>query len=149
MQLLISDFKLDVDSPYPMPNKEVIFQKPEPMDYPQQKIRFKHYGKAIEDLIAEAIKIEDLEKKKVLTQVLANLMKKTYLTWNRDSVNDELILSDLKLLSKGQLQVEEGFELTRTQEILALTKKKRTNNPKNQKHHNPRHKKSNYKKKRY
>jgi len=146
---VISDFKLDVDSPYPMPDKEVIFQKPEPMTYPQQKMRFKHYGKGIEDLINEAIKIEDEDKKKVLTQVLANLMKKTYLTWNRDSVDDELIFSDLKLLSKGQLKVEEGFQLTRTQEILAHTKKKRSNNPKSQKHHNPRHKQNNYKKKRY
>ena len=105
---IISDFKLDVDSPYPIPDKETIFKKPEPLAYPQNKIKFKHYGKSVENFIAEAIKMKDSEEKTELIRAIANLMKKSYLTWNRESVDDDLIFSDLKLLSKGQLQVDKN-----------------------------------------
>lgn len=141
---IISDFKLDVDSPYPIPDKETIFKKPEPLAYPQNKIKFKHYGKSVENFIAEAIKMKDGEEKTELIRAIANLMKKSYLTWNRESVDDDLIFSDLKLLSKGQLQVDSDFKLEQTNDILALNvKKKATNN-----HKNKNHKNKNYQKKR-
>lgn len=142
---IISDFKLDVDSPYPIPDKETIFKKPEPLAYPQNKIRFKHYGKSAENFIAEAIKMEDGEEKTELIRTIANLMKKSYLTWNRESVDDDLIFSDLKLLSKGQLQVDADFKLEQTNDILALNVKKKTTNTN---HKNKNHKNKNYQKKR-
>ena len=123
---IISDFKLDVDSPYPIPDKETIFKKPEPLGYPQSRIRFKHYGKNTEEIIAKAIDMEDGDEKNELIKLIANLMKKSYLMWNRDSVDDSLILSDLETLSKGKLKVSEGFVLTQTNEILAQNKKKKT-----------------------
>lgn len=142
---IISDFKLDVDSPYPIPDKETIFKKPEPLAYPQNKIRFKHYGKSTENFIAQAIEMQDGEEKTELIRVIANLMKKSYLTWNSESVDDDLIFSDLKLLSKGQLQVNSNFKLEQTNDILALniTKKKTNIN-----HKNKNHKNKNYQKKR-
>jgi len=129
---IISDFKLDVDSPYPIPDKETIMKKPEKLDYPQSRIKFKHYGKSIEYIIEEAVKMEDGEMKTELIKMIANLMKKSYLTWNRESVDDDLIISDLESLSKGKLKVEESFKLTQTNDILAQTaKKKRSSNHKN------------------
>lgn len=134
---IISDFKLDVDSPYPYPDKEKILEKPEPLDYPQSKIRFKHYGKNVEGFIAKAIEMQDGEEKTELIKTIANLMKKSYLTWNRESVDDDLIFSDLKLLSKGQLQTDSEFKLEQTNDILALNvKKKPATNHKNKNHKN-------------
>lgn len=142
---IISDFKLDVDSPYPIPDKEVIFEKPQKMDYPQKKIRYKHYGKSIEDLIAQAIKYEDGEEKKALVEMIANLMKKSYLTFNRESVDDELILADLEGLSDGQLKLEEPYTLCKTSDILALSQKKKSNGKNNKQNS----KQKNFKKRRH
>ncbi len=124
---IISNFKLDVDSPYPIPDKEILFKKPERISYPQSAIRFKHYGKNAEQFIAKAILLDDGDEKKELVKVIANLMKKSYLTWNRESVDDNLIISDLKMLSKGNLQLESDFTLDQTNDILALNVKKKTN----------------------
>ena len=77
---IISDFKLDVDSPYPLPDREAIAKKPEKLAYPENNIKFKHYGKTIENLIEQAILIEEKEEKNALIKIIANLMKKTYLT---------------------------------------------------------------------
>lgn len=134
---IISDFKLDVDSPYPYPDKEKIFEKPKPLEYPQSNIRFKHYGKSVEAFISKAIEMQDGEEKTELIKTIANLMKKSYLTWNRESVDDDLIVSDLKLLSKGQLKLDDSFKLEQTNDILALNVKKKTNtNHKNKNHKN-------------
>lgn len=143
---IISDFKLDVDSPYPLPDREAIAKKPEKLAYPENNIKFKHYGKTIENLIEQAILMEDKDEKKALIKIIANLMKKTYLTFNRDSVNDELIINDLKLLSKGKLNLEDTFEFVSTDDILSSDRgrKTTTNNPRNKR---PRNK--NYKKKRH
>lgn len=145
---IISDFKLDVDSPYPIPDKETLFEKPEKMAYPKQTIRFKHYGKSVENLIEKAVEKEEGEEKQALVNAIANLMKKAYLTWNKDSVEDAHIFSDLKLLSQGQLKLEDGIQLTSTADLLALTKKKRTNY-KDPKQGYKQNYKQNYKKRRY
>ena len=145
---IISDFKLDVDSPYPIPDKETLFKKPEKMDYPQKKIRFKHYGKAIEDLINVAITFDEGDEKKALVVTIANLMKKNYLSFNRDSVDDSLIFSDIQQLSNNKLTLDPSFQLTSTNDILAITKKKKNNN--NSKNHkNYKQKQNNHKRKRY
>ena len=137
---IISDFKLDVDSPYPIPDKESILKKPEKLDYPQSRIKFKHYGKSIEYIIDEAVKMEEGEMKVELIKMIANLMKKSYLTWNRESVDDDLIISDLESLSKGKLKVDDSFQLNQTNDILAQTvKKKRTTNNHKSNNNNKKH----------
>ena len=115
---IISNFKLDVDSPYPRPNPEKINEKPEPMSYPQGRIRFKHYGKTVEGLIKKASLLEDGEEKNAFTEAIANLMKKFYLTWNRDSVNDAVIIDELKTLSENKLKTKDTFQLDSTNEII-------------------------------
>ncbi len=145
---IISDFKLDVDSPYPLPNKEVLFEKPERMVYPKTENRFKHYGKSVKDLIDAATAIEDKAEQSALTGVILNLMKKTYLTFNQDSVDDNQLFADLKLMSKDKLTAPEGFQMISTNEVLAMTKKKRTNSN-NNRNHKQNNKKQHYKKRRY
>lgn len=148
---IISDFKLDVDSPYPLPEKEEIMRKPERMDYPKTDNRFKHYGKSVANLINRAIEFPEGEEKEALIGVIVNLMKKSYLTFNQDSVDDTQILKDLETLSKGQLKVSDKIVIVPTNEILALTKTKRkptNNNNKNHKQNNNKGK-QNYKKRRY
>ena len=108
---IISDFRLDVDSPYPKPEIEELTKKPEPLIYPNKKIRFNHYGSIIEDMIQEAIDFKDKEIKKKLTLSIANQMKKSYVNWNRDSVRDSLILKQLDILSGGKLTLDENTQL--------------------------------------
>ena len=145
---IISDFKLDVDSPYPLPDKEILFEKPERMVYPTTENRFKHYGKSVKDLIDAAIAITDKAEQSALVGVILNLMKKTYLTFNQNSVDDNQIITDLKLISKDKLSVPEGFQMISTNEVLAMTKKKRTNSN-NNRNHKQNNKKQHYKKRRY
>lgn len=121
---IISDFKLDVDSPYPKPAPDTLTAKPEKIPYPVSKIKFKHYGKNIEAIIEEIIKLEDGEKKDAMIERIANFMKMSYLSWNRDSVSDELILEHLKELSDGKLQLSESARLNLTVDILAKTARK-------------------------
>ena len=113
----MSEFQLDVDSPYPLPDKTVLFEKPEAMDYPETENRFKHYGKSVKNLIDAAVAIEDKDEQKALTGVILNLMKKTYLTFNQDSVDDNQIITDLKIISKDQLSSPEGFQMISTNEV--------------------------------
>ncbi|MDB5088064.1 MAG: hypothetical protein JWR09_2058 [Mucilaginibacter sp.] len=112
---IISDFQIDVDSPYPKPSPEAIHLKPEPLKYPHQRIKYKHYGKTIELMIEKAKSIEDPDRKRHMTQAVANFMKMAYVQWNKDSVTDESILNDLYNLSGGQLKLEENINLNRVE----------------------------------
>jgi|EP01037_Dinobryon_pediforme_P017216 hypothetical protein len=110
---IISDFQIDVDSPYPKPSPEAIHLKPEPLKYPHQRIKYKHYGKTIELMIEKAKSIEDPDRKRHMVQAVANFMKMAYVQWNKDSVTDESILADLYALSGGQLKLEENINLNK------------------------------------
>lgn len=110
---IISDFKIDVDSPFPIPKREEMRQQPERLAYPQHKIRFKHYGHIVEDMIQKAVAVTNDETKAKLTLGIANFMKMAYLTWNKDSVNDIQIVEDLKELSKGELILPSDVVLTK------------------------------------
>jgi len=112
---IISDYQIDVDSPYPKPSPEAIHMKPEPLRYPHQRIRYKHYGKTIELMIEKAKSIDDVERKRHMVQAIANFMKMAYVQWNKDSVADEIILSDLYNLSGGQLKLEENINLNKVE----------------------------------
>jgi hypothetical protein len=112
---IISDFKLDVDSPYPKPTRETFQTKPDKVSYPSNDIKYKHYGKTVERIIAKAKEFKEGDEKNALTEQIANLMKRSYLTWNRDSVNDEVILKHLDELSKGELKLADSSALRSTQ----------------------------------
>ncbi|MCK4360888.1 MAG: DUF4290 domain-containing protein [Bacteroidales bacterium] len=122
---MISDFKLDVDSPYPKPSKNILYSKPEKIPYQDNNIRFRHYGKNIEKIINKAIEYEDGPEKDALIKTIANHLKKSYLNWNRDSVNDELILDHLASLSKDNLKLNKEVRLNNTSEILERNRRKK------------------------
>lgn len=108
---ILSDYKLDVDSPYPKPLREEIERKPEKVKYPGGNIKYMHYGKVVEKFIEKAKKIENTEKRMLMAELTANLMKKDYLAWNRDAVSDETILQHLEKMSDGVLKFEESKRL--------------------------------------
>tara|TARA_B100000886_G_scaffold340523_1_gene310818 strand:+ start:8851 stop:9477 length:627 start_codon:yes stop_codon:yes gene_type:complete len=136
---VISNFELDVDSPYEKPIIEKLFEKPEPLAYPNSKIKYNHYGKVIELMIDEAIKMEDQELKSKLVIAIANQMKKSYVNWNLDTVDDEIILNQLTKLSKGKLSIPEGTELSKFTPNLkqqnSHSRKKKKNNRNNRNQH--------------
>jgi hypothetical protein len=107
---IMSDFKLDVESPYPIPERETLYAKPDKFDYPEKNERYRHYGKNILTMIDKAIVMEDLEKKQSYAECIANYMKIVHNNWNRENVTDEIILNDLEVLSGGKLSL--GGETT-------------------------------------
>ena len=120
--IIISDFKLDVDSPYPYPEKEELMKKQNKMKYPARRIRFRHYGKAVENFIKKAITMEEGEEKDSFTYYIANVMKKNYLMYNRDSVNDQLIFDQLSLLSNGKLELKDTHTLQKSSDLITRNK---------------------------
>jgi hypothetical protein len=122
---IIADFKLDIDAPYPAPTKEMLEAKPDKIAYSENNIRYKMYGSNIARVIDEAIKFDDGPEKDALVHAIANHLKKQYLAWNRESVDDVQIFEHLKVLSKGKLELKEELQLNTTNEILSRNKKKK------------------------
>lgn len=122
---IMSNFLLEVDSPYEKPSPEKLSEKPKPLGYPEASVSYRHYGKIVRQLITKAIEFEDGKEKDALVSSIANLMKKTYITWNNDSVTDEIITKDLKTLSDNKLNLPENFEYEVTAIIVARNQKKR------------------------
>ncbi len=122
---IMSDFKLDIDYPYEPPRRETFNEPPGRIRYDFGKIRLRHYGKIMESLITKAAGFENGEEKEILIKLLANHMKKSYLVWNKDTVDDEKIYSDLEILSHGQIK-RSDLNLTETKDILFRNRKKNT-----------------------
>ena len=112
---IISDFKLDVDSPYPIPSPDTLVSKPRTIPYPINRIMFKHYGKTVEIMIEKAKTFDDPEKRSLYIASIANFMKMAYVNWNKDTVADETIINDLKILSKGELEINGNLNLNRVE----------------------------------
>lgn len=122
---LISNFKLDIDSPYETIAKETLLEKPKKIPYQYSKIKYLHYGRLIEKLIHKAAELEEGEEKNKLIMLTLNHMKKSYLNWNRNQVNDDLIFDNMKELSVGKIEIPDDIKLIETREILARARKKR------------------------
>jgi hypothetical protein len=127
---IISDFKLDVDAPYPPPPPLTASSKPERLEYHDKEIEFRHYGKNIAMMIEKACDYEDGPEKDSLIHAIAHHMKKSYLSWNRESVDDTLIETHLDQLSKGRIKLHQDFRFQHTNDILGLNKKKKPFQPK-------------------
>lgn len=107
---IMSDFKLDVDSPYPIPTEESFQGLPDEVPYPQKSRRFRHYGSIVKNMIAHALTKEDGQEKDALVYGIAYAMKRNYLKYNKDTVSDATILGDLAEMSEGKLKLGE-FDL--------------------------------------
>ncbi len=122
---IMSDFKLDIDSPYPKPSFEVIYEKPRSVPYPSHPIKHKHYGRSICQMIAKAEEMDEGEQREALISLIANHMRKSYLTWNKDSVSDSDIANDLKELSKGKIVLANDFKFNETRETSSQKSRKK------------------------
>ncbi|NQX86412.1 MAG: DUF4290 domain-containing protein [Flavobacteriaceae bacterium] len=140
---IMSDFKLDVDSPYEKPLKEVLEARPEPLDYPQNHPKYRFYGNNIKTMIDVANTWEEGEIKEALVFTIANHMKKCFLNWNKDTVEDNVIFNHLYELSDGKLNLKDSTE--DLSDVSSLMKSKRkfnnTNNRKGKKNTNHRNRK--------
>lgn len=123
---IISDFKLEVDSPFPIPTQEELMERPEPLDYPQNFPKYRFYGNNIKRMIDVANEWEEGEKKDALVLTIANHMKKSYLNWNKDTVEDEVIFGHLFELSGGKINLKESDEDLSNATDLMKSKKKFT-----------------------
>ena len=124
---IMSDFALDIDYPYEVIKKEDLYTKPTKLPYNTGRITYKHYGKNLENMIKKATEYAEGEEKEYLIQLLANHMKKSFLTWNKEVVDDRKIFSDLDLLSKGNIVLdEEQHKLTESKDILMKKNKNLT-----------------------
>ena len=115
---VMSDFKLEVDSPYEIPLPEALMEKPQIMGYPKGQIRFGHYGKYTQQILTDAKSITDEIEKEFLKNSMANFMKKLYLAHNNDAVENNVIADHLKDLSNGELILENPDELVSTSTLL-------------------------------
>ncbi|WP_294822437.1 DUF4290 domain-containing protein [uncultured Flavobacterium sp.] len=121
---IMSDFQLEVDSPYPIPSREMLQQKPERLGYPQNFPKYRFYGNNIKYMIDVANKWEDGEMKDALIIVIANHMKKSYLSWNKDTVADAVIFEHLYELSGRRINLQAGEdELSNSTDLMKVNKK--------------------------
>ena len=120
---IISNWEINVEGPFPIPSKDVLQTKPKRVEYSEGKIKYRPYGKNIENVIEKAIAYDEGPEKEAFMKGIANHLKKSYLNWNRDSVNDELIWKHFDDMSGGKLQIEGEFKLNETSDILAKNKK--------------------------
>ena len=132
---IISGFDLDVDSPYPMPAPESLHESPLPVPIQKKPIKCNHYGRNVESLIDLIAEQEEGEVKLAMIRSLALCMKQQYLTWNKDTVTDEMIFADIERLSDGRVKVPEGFQIGKVE----YRKNFRQNN-RNQKNRKQNHK---------
>ncbi|MCF6213122.1 MAG: DUF4290 domain-containing protein [Flavobacteriaceae bacterium] len=135
---IMSDFKLDVDSPYPQPSREHFEEKPDALAYPKSASKYRFYGNNIQIMIDTVLTWEEGNLREALVYTIANHMKKCYLNWNKDTVDDAVIFKHLKELSSGKI------DLTSSDEVLSDSSKlyrKRVITKQNNKNKNQRYKK--------
>ena len=124
---IMSDFKLDADSPFEKPSKEVLNAKPEPLSYPQNFPKYRFYGNNIKIMIDEAVKWDAGEMKEALVLTIANHMKKCFLNWNKDSVKDQVIFDHLYELSDSKIDIRDSKEELLDSALLLRSKKRFSN----------------------
>ena len=128
---IIADFELDVDSPYPTTTKEELSEKPEPLKYPQNFPKYRFYGNNIKTMIDVANTWEEGELKEALVYTIANHMKKCFLNWNKDTVEDDVIFNHLFELSEGKIDLRASEEGLSAATDLLKTKKRFSNSSNN------------------
>ena len=103
---IMADFELEIDSPFPPPPKDILVKKPERMKYNSNRITFKHYGRNIELLVKQAIEKEDKEEREEAIIYIGKLMKSFYTSWNKEVIDDAVILENIKTISGGELDID-------------------------------------------
>jgi len=120
---IISKFQLEAESPYPLPEPKKLDERPEKMPYPKNKIKFPFYGAALENMIRYAVNQNDGRDKEIMTGMIANHMKKSYLLFNKHSVSNDTIILHLKQLSDNKLIIPKDFEFIRSSSVINKSQK--------------------------
>ena len=128
---IMSDFELDVESPYGKPSREELAERPEPLEYPQNHPKYRFYGNNIKRMIDVAVSWDKGDMREGLVMTIANHMKKCFLNWNKDTVDDEVIFNHLFELSNGEINLKDrGEELGNSDRLIRANKKaKAADNP--------------------
>lgn len=122
---IMSDFKLDIDFPYEIVKPENLKVRPEKVPYQNARIKYTHYGITLERMIERVADYENNEEKMELIRLIANQMKKCFLTWNKEVVDNRKIFNDLRELSNGKIDLsEDSFKLVETKEVFYHKKNK-------------------------
>ena len=108
---IMSDFRIDIDSPFPIPTRESFNTGINRVPYKTDPIRIRHYGRNIQMMVNDVARKSDSEAREKAILMLANHMKKLYVTWNKDVVYDDIIFRDIEFLSKGRIKISEGIKL--------------------------------------
>jgi hypothetical protein len=146
---IMADFKLDVESPYPHLSKAELQEKPERLAYPKSASRYRYYGNNIQTMIDIALSWEEGDKKDALVFTIANHMKKCYLNWNKDTVDDVIIFKHLYDLSDGKLDLRETEEaLSESKNLLRKRNSQGQNSAKTTTYKKPQHSNQNQNKNR-
>ncbi|MCZ8371635.1 MULTISPECIES: DUF4290 domain-containing protein [Phocaeicola] len=128
---IMADFKLDIDYPVEIVKKESLEIKPQRIPYSQHDIRFRHYGRFVQDMIKLAVDYQEGEERNQLIRMIANHMKRDYLNWNKDGVEDQKILDDLCELSGGKIKLS-AEDLRLTEQRTFIPRRRQMNNNNNQ-----------------
>ncbi|MEP2024870.1 MAG: DUF4290 domain-containing protein [Reichenbachiella sp.] len=148
---IISNFTIDIDGPFPTPSKEILEKKPEKLGYSNNEITFRHFGKNIELLVDKAITLEDAEEQEAAIIHIGKLMKTFIYSYNRDSIEDDVVYKNIRKLSKNQLDID--MEKVKAGNLFEPIRKERRNdrdnNDRNDRNRNNRNKRnSNHKRRR-
>lgn len=135
---IMSKFQLDVDSPFEKPTSDVLIKHPDTLQYPQNHPKYRFYGNNIKKMIEVCVHWEEGQLKEALKYAIANHMKKSYLIWNKEAVEDEVVFQHLYELSDGKIDLTETKEfLINSNELIKtkqnLTKRNSTQTKKNKK----------------
>lgn len=148
---IMSDFQLDVESPYGKPSREELAERPEPLEYPQNHPKYRFYGNNIKRMIDVAVSWDKGDMREGLAMTIANHMKKCFLNWNKDTVDDEVIFNHLFELSNGEINLKNsGEELGDSDRLIRANKKaKAADNPIKKRSYSKNTNNNNNRKKRY
>lgn len=133
--MIMADFSLDIDSPYPPPKQEILNERPNHVPYNVNRIKYRYYGKTVERLLRQVAEMEEGEKKQELIKTLGDHMKKSYVMWNKDHVEDEFIFQAIEELTRGKIKPDRNIKLKNARSMLSK------NNSSSNQHQNKRGKK--------
>ncbi len=130
---IMSDFSLDIDYPFEVIKKEKFYESPETIPYQTGEIKNRHYGRIVEDMIRHALTMEDGDEKDKFIELIAVQMKKNYIAWNKDGVEDKRIFEDLRTYSDGKIDITDKDIKIYTQQSSKNDNMQRGNNAKRKK----------------
>ncbi|HOZ31056.1 MAG TPA: DUF4290 domain-containing protein [Bacteroidales bacterium] len=131
---IMTDFKLDIEWPYPLPDMDLLNQKPKKLPYSDDRFKFRHYGKFIEEVLKKINDIEEPAKKNALIELMANHMKRSYMTWKKESISDDIVFKELSIIVNNSVEIPENIKLNEFRDALITPQQQQNKGSKKQKY---------------